>query len=137
MVAGRYPIKEIMTPLEFKTYRNALGLTSQDVAARLDMSLRTAQRMESLNPDTAIEPKPDAVAWIAGEWGKFVDLTRERIEDAKACNERGEPLKIPVYRDELQSFTETGYSLAQDRALTAHIAMACDLLGLDWVLVEK
>lgn len=126
-----------MTPFEFKIVKNSLGLTAQDVSQRMGVSLRSAQRMESLSPKAAITPKPDVQAWALGEWGKFADTIGEQMEHAERLQALGRPLEIEVYRDELQCMTETGYSLSQNMALAGHIAMMCTLADFDWVLVEK
>ena len=126
-----------MTPIEFKIIKNSIGITALEVSQRMDMSLRTAQRMESLNPKTAIAPKPDAIAWLAGEWGRFADIISEQMERAEHLQALGEPLEIEVYRDELQCMTEMGHSLSQNMALAGHLAMMCTLADFDWVLVEK
>lgn len=65
-----------MTPATFKSLREGLGLTSQDVADQAGVNLRTAQRWESTH-----EPPSDVQEWVINLTERFTD-TREMVMDA-------------------------------------------------------
>lgn len=63
-----------MTPAEFKTLRESLGLTTAWLADRFNVSERSVQRW-----DNGDSPVPDA---IAGELLDIEDCAEERADDA-------------------------------------------------------
>lgn len=82
-----------MNPATFKSLREAIGLSAQDVADLSGVALRTAQRWE-----TSHEPPADAIAGLLDLVERFndtLDLTLEAVED-----ETGAPVDIVRYVNE-------------------------------------
>lgn len=108
--------------LTFKILREALGLTQVDLADRLEVNRRSVRRWE--DPDSGYPPPLGISTIIEEKWGNFADRVAETLELAEAMEDRGEPVTLIAYADELQCMTRTGLSLSEHRALLGHISMA-------------
>lgn len=118
-----------MDPALFKTLREALGLTPHEVAKRLGVNIRTAQRWETTNT-----PTPEAVAFIVQRWGTYafrVNQVMEYMEEM--IEEHGEPQAVTMarYRDDAQAALAGEDMTAKEHAaLLGHIVMALTREGL-------
>lgn len=79
----------------WKTLRETLGMTAQQVSDALGVNLRTAQRWEGSN-----DPPASAAEWIEGirrEYGRRIDAM---VEDAR---QQGGPVILRRYRTSEQA----------------------------------
>lgn len=112
-----------MHPALFKTLREALGLTTSEIAQMAGVNIRTAQRWEATNP-----PPEDVVAPLVEQWDNWarkintiIDLLDEQAEN------HGDPevVSLTRYRHSEQA-TLAGLDMPaqQHAALLGHILMA-------------
>lgn len=123
---------KILPPLTFRTIRNALGLTPQDVADACSVNVRTAQRWES----TKTAPM-DAQMWLQDKWGNLLNYIEEVVEAAdNAWLTTLQPVVLFAYLNEEKCQAKHGMSVAQHQALLGHIGVALDMEEIPWDVVN-
>lgn len=71
-----------MPPMEitcagWRTMRETMGLTAEDVADELHVNVRTAQRWE-----TMVTPPPFAAEWMTAQWRRFIEAIERIVNPA-------------------------------------------------------
>lgn len=79
----------------WKTLRETLGMTAQQVSDELGVNLRTAQRWEGRN-----DPPAFAAEWIEGIWREYGRRIDAMVEDAR---QQDGPVKLRRYRTSEQA----------------------------------
>lgn len=108
----------------FTLFRKAMGVEQEDIAAELDINVRTVQRWEA-----GQNPLPEfAQAWMADRWQGFldrVDAFLEEVDDLPA----GQEVELAVYASQ-ESLARAGSHLtvrevnALNRALAVSLGLA-------------
>lgn len=97
----------------WKTLRETLGMTAQQVSDALGVNLRTAQRWEGSN-----DPPAFAVEWIERIWREYGRRIDAMVEDAR---QQGGPVTLRRYRTS---------ELAQAAGEALPVEMHAALVGL-------
>lgn len=100
----------------WKTWRETLGMTAQQVAEELGVNLRTAQRWEATN-----DPPAFAVEWLDGYRLAMLDRIRTVVQD------KG-PVRLVRYRTEASA-----RAAGEPLPLSMHAA----LIGLTAAALEE
>lgn len=117
---GRPEASPLVNSATFLVLRTALGLTTEDIAQRFDVSLRTAQRWEA-----STHPPDDVADWVCQQW----NVRLARVESVLDLADRDAPEVVTLLarRDPEKLMLEQGMSIGEHRALLGHVALALSL----------
>lgn len=125
-----------MDSAQFKTMRETLGFTSQDVADAMAVNERTARRWE-----ITVAPPDDAVEWVKTEWRKTLLQVRESLDYLDEMGEQyGESGSVRLTRyvsNGHASRAGIGIPVRRHSAIIGLIAFALSLDGRDFEIVYR
>lgn len=126
-----------MESAQFKTMRETLGYTSQDVADAMSVNERTARRWE-----ITVQPPADAVAWMQDQWDRTVQEVASAVEyntrKMAVSDESSTRVQLSRYISQGHAARAgEGYSVRRHAAIVGLIAFALSLEGRDWEIAYK
>lgn len=115
----------------FTLFRKTIGIEQEDIAAELDINVRTVQRWEA-----GQNPLPEfAQAWMTDRWQAFLDRLDAFMDDVDDLP-AGQEVELAVYTSQ-ESLARAGSHLTVREVNAMNRALAVSLEFADLVPVAK